>query len=100
MPPKAPLPAAEKAALRDWIAGGAAWGTDPIDPYQVTTSRRAGRDWWSLQPVRRPQPPPARAAAGCERRSMLSCSRSWKPVGSRRRPRPENGSSSAASAST
>ena len=26
MPPKAPLPAAEKAALRDWIAGGAAGG--------------------------------------------------------------------------
>ena len=57
MPPKSPLPAGEKAALRDWIAAGAGWGTDPIDPYQVTTSRRAGRDWWSLQPVRRPDPP-------------------------------------------
>ena len=62
MPPKSPLPAAEKAALRDWIAAGANWGTDPIDPYQVTTSRRAGRDWWSLQPVRRPQPPAVRSA--------------------------------------
>jgi Protein of unknown function (DUF1553)/Protein of unknown function (DUF1549)/Planctomycete cytochrome C len=61
MPPKAPLPASEKAALREWIAGGANWGTDPIDPYQVTTSRRAGRDWWSLQPVRRPTIPTARA---------------------------------------
>jgi hypothetical protein len=60
MPPKAPLDAAEKAALRDWIAAGAPWGTDPIDPYQVTTSRRAGRDWWSLQPVRRPQAPTVR----------------------------------------
>jgi Protein of unknown function (DUF1553)/Protein of unknown function (DUF1549)/Planctomycete cytochrome C/Concanavalin A-like lectin/glucanases superfamily len=57
MPPKSPLPAAERAALRDWIAAGAPWGTDPIDPYQVTTSRRAGRDWWSLQPVRRPMTP-------------------------------------------
>ncbi len=57
MPPKTPLPAAEKEALREWIAAGANWGTDPIDPYQVTTSRRAGRDWWSLQPVRRAQPP-------------------------------------------
>ena len=57
MPPKSPLSGEEKAALRDWIADGASWGTDPIDPYQVTTSRRAGRDWWSLQPVRRPEPP-------------------------------------------
>ena len=60
MPPKAPLPEAEKAAIRRWIAAGAAWGTDPIDPYQVTTPRRAGRDWWSLQPVRAPEPPAAR----------------------------------------
>ena len=57
MPPKNPLPADERAALRAWIASGAAWGTDPIDPYQVTTSRRAGRDWWSLQPVARPEVP-------------------------------------------
>ena len=25
---------AEKAALKDWIAGGAHWGTDPIDPFR------------------------------------------------------------------
>jgi hypothetical protein len=60
MPPKEPLPANEKAALRDWIAGGAVWGTDPIDPFQATTSRRAGRDWWSLQPIHRPMPPVVR----------------------------------------
>jgi hypothetical protein len=63
MPPKSPLPEVEKAALRDWIARGAGWGTDPIDPYQATTSRRAGRDWWSLQPVRRPEPPRPSGAA-------------------------------------
>jgi Protein of unknown function (DUF1553)/Protein of unknown function (DUF1549)/Concanavalin A-like lectin/glucanases superfamily/Planctomycete cytochrome C len=57
MPPKAPLSSEEKAVLRRWIADGATWGTDPIDPYQVSTSRRAGRDWWSLQPVRRTLPP-------------------------------------------
>ncbi len=57
MPPNAPLPDAEKVALRQWIASGAVWGSDPIDPYQVTTGRRAGRDWWSLQPVRRVDPP-------------------------------------------
>jgi hypothetical protein len=59
MPPKSPLPSGEKAAIRNWIAAGAGWGTDPIDAFQVTTSRRAGRDWWSLQPVRRPSPPAA-----------------------------------------
>lgn len=60
MPPKSPLTAAERAVLRQWIATGAPWGTDPIDPYQATTARRAGRDWWSLQPVRRPQIPASR----------------------------------------
>ena len=29
--------------------------TDPIDPFRFTTSRRAGRDWWSLRPVVRPE---------------------------------------------
>jgi hypothetical protein len=62
MPPKSPLSQSEKATLRDWIAAGAAWGTDPIDRYQVTTARRAGRDWWSLQPVHRPNPPSVKSA--------------------------------------
>ncbi len=57
MPPKSPLSKDEKTAIREWIAAGAGWGTDPIDAYQVTTSRRAGRDWWSLQPVRAVAPP-------------------------------------------
>ena len=60
MPPKAALPEGEKAALRGWIAGGARWGADPIDAFRATTSRRAGRDWWSLQPVVRPAVPPVR----------------------------------------
>ena len=57
MPPKKPLPEKEKAILKAWIASGAAWGTDPIDPFRVTTSKRAGYDWWSLQPVKRPALP-------------------------------------------
>ena len=57
MPPKKPLTAAEKSVLKRWIAGGAKWGTDPIDPYAFTTEARAGNDWWSLQPVRRPAIP-------------------------------------------
>ncbi len=62
MPPKNALPADEKAAIRDWIRSGANWGTDPIDPYQATTSRRAGRDWWSLQPVKSVEAPPVSRA--------------------------------------
>jgi hypothetical protein len=58
MPPKASLTDEQKGALKGWISDGAKWGTDPIDAYQVTTARRAGRDWWSLQPVRRVTPPP------------------------------------------
>jgi hypothetical protein len=54
MPPKKPLTAAEKAILREWVAGGAKWGTDPIDAFATTNARRAGRDWWSLRP-RMPQ---------------------------------------------
>src|SRR6478736_2625254 len=37
MPPKGALTPAEKALLREWVAAGARWGTDPIDPFAVTT---------------------------------------------------------------
>src|SRR5262249_6201876 len=57
MPPKKPLPANEKAILKAWIESGAAWGADPIDPFRVTTSKRAGNDWWALRPVKRPDLP-------------------------------------------
>jgi hypothetical protein len=63
MPPKKHLSQAEKDVLRGWIATGAAWGTDPIDPFRFTTDRRAGYDWWALQPVRRPPPPAVRDLA-------------------------------------
>ena len=58
MPPKKPLPPEEKKLLKDWIAGGATWGADPIDPFRFTTATRAGYDWWALQPVK-PPPLPA-----------------------------------------
>jgi hypothetical protein len=57
MPPKKPLSEREKAIVRAWIDGGANWGADPIDPFRVTTSSRAGYDWWALQPVQRPPLP-------------------------------------------
>jgi hypothetical protein len=60
MPPKSALTDAERSALRGWIAAGAGWGTDPIDPYAVTSESRAGRDWWAFQPVARPEIPPVR----------------------------------------
>jgi hypothetical protein len=60
MPPKRPLPEADRALLRAWVAAGAPWGSDPIDPFRITTTRRAGYDWWALQPVHRPTPPAVR----------------------------------------
>ncbi len=63
MPPKAPLSAAEKKVLHDWIKAGAPWGTDPIDPFRITTDRRAGYDWWALQPLGQPQQPRVKDAA-------------------------------------
>jgi hypothetical protein len=52
-----PLNPQEKAVLRQWIADGAVWGEPRIDPFLFTTARRAGYDWWSLQPIRQPSPP-------------------------------------------
>ncbi|MDE2508420.1 MAG: DUF1549 domain-containing protein, partial [Planctomycetota bacterium] len=57
-----PLSDSEKQRLRRWIADGARWGTEEIDPFLVTTERRGGYDWWSLQPVRDPAPPSVRDA--------------------------------------
>ncbi len=62
MPPKKPLPADERALLRAWIAAGARWGSDPIDPFRITTASRAGYDWWSLQPLVPITPPAVRDA--------------------------------------
>ncbi|MEZ6131555.1 MAG: DUF1553 domain-containing protein [Planctomycetaceae bacterium] len=52
MPPKHPLTDDQKAVLKKWIENGAKWGTSPIDPFAFTTTSRAGRDWWALQPLR------------------------------------------------
>lgn len=40
-----PLSAGEKAALREWIDGGAAWPTEVIDPVIYTHSNHAGEVW-------------------------------------------------------
>lgn len=57
MPPKQPLSADEKESVRRWIADGATWGTGPIDPFRFPTNDRARYDWWSLQPIPRPELP-------------------------------------------
>ncbi len=62
MPPKHPLPEAEKDLLKRWIASGAKWGTDPIDPFRFTTAKRAGYDWWSLQALKKAAPPAVKQA--------------------------------------
>ncbi len=53
MPPKEPLPARERQALRDWIAAGAPW-SEILKP---AVQPRAEADWWSLQPLQDPAPP-------------------------------------------
>lgn len=57
MPPKHPLDSKQKAKLKEWIDSGAKWGTNPIDPFAFTSSTRAGRDWWALQPLSAPPVP-------------------------------------------
>jgi mono/diheme cytochrome c family protein len=67
MPPKKqgqprPLPREKVLALRAWIQSGAAWPEGrTLDPFETTTAARAGRDWWSLQAVRRPAVPTVKA---------------------------------------
>ena len=49
------LPDGEIQILRRWIESGASWPQDRVlDLYERTSGDRAGRDWWSLQPIQRP----------------------------------------------
>ncbi|HZY89725.1 MAG TPA: DUF1549 domain-containing protein, partial [Gemmataceae bacterium] len=57
MPPKRPLNAAEVELLRRWIDAGASWEGPALTPPAKVEASRAGLDWWSLQPVRRPPLP-------------------------------------------
>ncbi|QDU30436.1 Planctomycete cytochrome C [Anatilimnocola aggregata] len=55
----------EVSAVKSWIEQGAAWpATKTLSQFEFTTERRAGYDWWSLQPIRPPAiPVAARATA-------------------------------------
>jgi hypothetical protein len=56
MPPKSPLAPEAVAALRRWVDEGAMWEGGALQSGTAET-KRTGRDWWSLQPIRRPPIP-------------------------------------------
>ncbi|MDG2131561.1 MAG: DUF1553 domain-containing protein [Fuerstiella sp.] len=52
------LPLNEIAVLERWVTDGAIWPKErTLDLFERTNEVRGGRDWWSLQPVRRPDIP-------------------------------------------
>ena len=52
------LPDEEIALLKRWIDEGADWPADRVlSLYERTTDVRGGLDWWSLQPIVRPEVP-------------------------------------------
>ncbi len=57
MPPEESLSKEDQAAIRIWIQAGAPWDGRSLDPFANSTDTRAGRDWWSLQPLSKPTPP-------------------------------------------
>ncbi len=63
MPPKDPLAAAEINRVRRWIDAGAAWDGPDLTAVTKGEAGRAGADWWSLRPVRRPPVPAVRDRA-------------------------------------
>jgi hypothetical protein len=58
MPPQGPLTPEQVTALRQWIKAGAPYEGEPLAP----AVRRAGREWWSLQPLHSTIPPRVRNA--------------------------------------
>ncbi len=58
-----PLSEEEKQLLHAWLADGAAWGVAQIDPFEYSSERRAGYDWWSLQPLAKSPLPAVRQTA-------------------------------------
>ena len=57
-----PLSDEEKQSVRDWLAAGAEWTVDVLDPFEYSDDKRGGYDWWSLQSVNRPEVPSAIAS--------------------------------------
>jgi len=57
MPPKHPLSERERGVIREWVVAGASWSLPAIDPLRYSSEERAGYDWWSWQPLVRPDVP-------------------------------------------
>ncbi len=55
MPEGNPLSKEQIAAFKKWIDAGAKYDKEPLQP-----AGRAGPDWWSLQKLVRPTPPPVK----------------------------------------
>lgn len=53
MPVGNPLPGADRELLARWVNNGAPWTAK----LAAAERKRAGLDWWSLQPLRRVEPP-------------------------------------------
>ena len=52
------LPDSEVELIRQWVLEGGVWPDGrELDFFERTNEVRAGRDWWALQPVVRPQVP-------------------------------------------
>ncbi len=56
---RSPLSDEEKQTIREWLAAGAEWPIEVLDPFEYSDDKRGGYDWWSLQPVTRPEIPTA-----------------------------------------
>ena len=57
----------EAEVLGAWIGQGADWPEGYVlDPFALTTLKRAGRDWWSFQPINRPEVPKVEHSASNE----------------------------------
>lgn len=80
MPPKHPLGEADKQLIKDWIRNGAKWGTSPIDRFAYTTATRAGRDFWSLQPLKPIEPPDFKDKTSVQLLSQPSSASNWQPT--------------------
>ena len=64
MPPKDKLTDAEQQAFKKWIDAGAIWSGPELEATPTEAAgQRAGADWWSLQPIRRPSLPSPQQAA-------------------------------------
>ena len=87
------LPVEEIALLKRWVAAEAPWPEGRmLDLFERTNDVRAGRDWWSLQPIRRPDIPKLKRCRNHRTPSTHLLERVWNRPRWSRRSRRTNGS--------